>query len=463
VPRKSGLLRLSLSAVLIATAMAVAEPDPFTSPDAPSPHTASAASDAAPSAGSIGDVTAGFRDRVSELLVVAIDVAADLSAEAAAESADEAKPRLTKKERKAAKKEREAARKARKRAKQRAKPSTQRRLKLVKTFSGGLAPKSIVSAQNGRIFAMNMMYGHTVTVFNNRFKRIKTIPDTVDLSKFGFKQQRGQVQGAPVEAALNRKTGKMYVSNYSMYGPGFANQGFDLCTPRDRIDRSFVYEIDIKSLRKTDVIRVGKVPKHMAVTPNGRYLLVGNWCSWDISVVDLRKGKEVRRIEAGVAPRGMAFSPNGRTAYVTLVGEDRILVIDMKTFKVKRDIAGIGKRPRHLIMSPDGRFLYITVQGADKKKRADGRILKYDTRKRKVVARSKPLVEPRTTVMSRDGLSLYVVDYHPGKIVKLRAGNLKVIEDKWLGYHPIGVTYDLATDKLWVAGYGGNVWVLADR
>ena len=135
----------------------------------------------------------------------------------------------------------------------------------------------------------------------------------------------------------------------------------------------------------------------------------------------------------------------------------------MKTFKVKREITDIGKRPRHLVMSPEGRFLYITVQGEDKKKRADGRILKYDTRKRKIVGRSKPLVEPRTTVMSRDGRSIYVVDYHPGKIVKLRASNLKVIEDKWLGYHPIGVTYDLATDKLWVAGYGGNVWVLADR
>jgi YVTN family beta-propeller protein len=347
--------------------------------------------------------------------------------------------------------------------KKRQKASTKRRLKLVKTITGGLSPKSIVADQRGRYYAMNMMYNHTITVFNRRYKRVKTIDDSIDLSKYGYRQFDEKVQGAPVEAAVSPDRKRIYVSNYSMYGPGFRNQGFDLCKSSDRIDRGFVYEINTRTLRKTDAIQVGDVPKYLAVSPDGRYLLVGNWCSWDISVVDLRKNKEIRRIDAGVAPRGIAFSPNSKTAYVTLVGEDRILVIDMKSFKVRRDIAGIGERPRHLVMSPNGRYLYITVQGKDRKNRADGRILKYDTRRKKIVTRSKALVEPRTTVMSDDGKSLYVVDYYPGTLVKLRTGNLKTIQDKYLGYHPIGVTYDNASDKLWVSGYGGSVWVLKDR
>jgi DNA-binding beta-propeller fold protein YncE len=148
---------------------------------------------------------------------------------------------------------------------------------------------------------------------------------------------------------------------------------------------------------------------------------------------------------------------------VTLVGEDKILVIDMKNFKITREIRAIGERPRHLVMSPDGRYLFITVQGKDEPGNADGRILKYDTRKRRVVARSKPLVEPRTTVMADDGKSLYVVDYHPGTIVKLKASDLATLDSKYLGYHPIGVTYDNESDKVWVAGYGGSVWVLKDK
>jgi YVTN family beta-propeller protein len=342
-------------------------------------------------------------------------------------------------------------------------PADKRRLTLVRMISGGMAPKSIVSDQQGRVYAMNMMYGHTITVFDKHYKRIKDISDSVVLARFGYPRYQAEVLGAPVEGAVSPDGKRLYVSNYSMYGPGFGHPGFDLCTPSDRIDPSFVYAISTRTLTKTDVIQVGEVPKYLAVTPDGRRLLVGNWCSWDLSVVDLETGREVRRIPAGVAPRGIAYSPNGRIAYVSLVGEDRILVIDMQRLRVMRDIRGIGVAPRHLVMSPSGRYLYITSEGKDKPKRLDGVVLKYDLRKRRVVGRSKPLVEPRTTVISDDGRALYVVDYHAGTIVKLATRDLRVLQEKYLGYHPIGVTYDKPSDKVWVAGYGGQVWVLKDR
>ena len=450
--RKSLLLGIALSFALVASAGATFETIGFRAPDALISGTASAASDSAVPGHDGDPVRLGVaarraRDTVEAMLGVALATTGELAG--AADS--EATPKTKK------------SKQDWKRQKREAKPSNKRRLKLVTTITGGLTPKSIVSAQNGKVFAMNMMYNHTITVFNRRHKRIKTIDDSIDLSKFGYKQYDHKVRGAPVEAALDPRRKRMYVSNYSMYGPGFRDQGFDLCKASDKIDRSFVYQISTRTLRKTDAIEVGEVPKYLAVTPNGRYLLVGNWCSWDISVVDLRKGKEIRRIDAGVAPRGMAFSPNSKTAYVTLVGEDKVLVIDMRTFKIKREIDGVGERPRHLVMSPGGRYLYITVQGEDKKRKVDGRILKYDTRKQKVVATSEWLTEPRTTVMSDDGKSIYVVDYYPGTLVKLRASDLKVLQTKYLGFHPIGVTYDDASDKLWVSGYGGSVWVLKDR
>lgn len=378
------------------------------------------------------------------------------------------KPALTRKERQQARRKAErTARRERRAARQErrdATPSTEKRLQLVRTIrGGGLTPKSIVADQRGHFYAMNMMYNHTISVFDRRYKLVKTIDDAVDLGKFGFRGHPGKVDGAPVEAAVSPDGKRVYVSNYSMYGPGFRNPGFDLCTSSDKIDRGFVYEIGTRSLRKLDAIRVGKVPKFLAVSPDGRHLLVGNWCSWDVSVVDLRKNEEVQRIKAGVAPRGIAFSPNSKTAYVTLVGEDSILVIDMRTFKVRRHIRGLGTRPRHLVMSADGRFLYVTSQGADKRRRRDGQLFKYDIRKRKVVERSRPLIEPRTTVMSDDGKSLYVVDYHSGTLLKLATRNLNVIDEVKLGYHPIGVTYDDVSDKVWVAGYGGQIWVLRDR
>jgi DNA-binding beta-propeller fold protein YncE len=202
----------------------------------------------------------------------------------------------------------------RKRERGSSRPADRRRLHLVQTISGGIAPKSIVSDQQGRVYAMNMMYGHTITVFDRHYKRVKDITDTIDLSRYGYRGYPEPVQGAPAEAAVSPDGRKIYVSNYSMYGPGFKHPGFDLCKASDRIDRSFVYEIGTRSLRKTAAIEVGEVPKYLAISPNGRTMLVGNWCSWDISVVDLRERREVARIPAGVAPPGIAVTPNRRKA-----------------------------------------------------------------------------------------------------------------------------------------------------
>ena len=42
---------------------------------------------------------------------------------------------------------------------------------------------------------MNMMYSHTITVFNQRYKRAKVIDDSVDLSKFGYQAVRAEGPG----------------------------------------------------------------------------------------------------------------------------------------------------------------------------------------------------------------------------------------------------------------------------
>ena len=56
-------------------------------------------------------------------------------------------------------------------------------------------------------------------------------PRPVDLSTLGFPEHPGVVQGGPVEAAFSPDGRDVYVSNYSMYGPGFAHPGDDTCSP----------------------------------------------------------------------------------------------------------------------------------------------------------------------------------------------------------------------------------------
>ena len=141
------------------------------------------------------------------------------------------------------------------------------RLRRLAVIRGSISPKSVVATQTGLVFAQNMMYRHTMTVYNRRGQLVKTISDRVVLSRYGFPAYPVAVNGAPVEAAVAPDGRHMYVSQYSMYGPGFAHPGWDTGWVNDVIDRSFVYEISTTTLRITRIIRVGPVPKAVGVSP----------------------------------------------------------------------------------------------------------------------------------------------------------------------------------------------------
>jgi len=185
------------------------------------------------------------------------------------------------------------------------------RLRRLAVIRGSISPKSVVATQTGLVFAQNMMYRHTMTVYNRRGKLVKTIRDRVVLATFGYPAWRSAVNGAPVEAAVAPDGRHVYVSQYSMYGRGFGHPGWDTGWVNDVIDRSFVYEIDTTTLRITRIFRVGPVPKAVGVSPDGKWLLVGNWTHRDVSLVNLATGREVRRIVVGGNPRGIAFAPDG--------------------------------------------------------------------------------------------------------------------------------------------------------
>jgi DNA-binding beta-propeller fold protein YncE len=271
---------------------------------------------------------------------------------------------------------------------------------------------------------------------------VNTIPDTVDLSEFGFEEYEGEHRGAPVEAAFSPDGRYAYASNYSMYGPGFGRPGSDSCSPASGYDDSFVYRIDTSTLEIDRVIEVGSVPKFVAVTPDDRFVLVGNWCSYTLSVISVTKAREVRRVELGRYPRGIAASPDAKTAYVAVMGTANIARVDLENFDVDW-IEGVGAGPRHLTIDAGGRYLYATLNW-------DGTVAKIDLRKTEVVARAATGTAPRSMAIADDGNSLYVVSYHSTTVSKVRTRDMKVIQTVETDHHPIGITYDAQTGQVWV-------------
>jgi YVTN family beta-propeller protein len=333
-------------------------------------------------------------------------------------------------------------------------PSSQRTLRLATTITGPITPKSVVASGKGIVFAQNMMYEHTMTVYDRSGAFLKTIPDSVDLTSLGVPGHPGLSKGAPVEAAFSPDRKYVYVSNYSMYGAGFGPEGSDTCSPASGFSPSFVYRVNVASLTVDKVIGVGQVPKYVAVTPDNKYLLVTNWCSYDMSVIDTKTGVEIKRIPLGPYPRGIAVTPDSATAYIAVMGTRDIAKLDLNTLNLDW-IRGVGNGPRHVVMDPAGHFLYATLN-------ADGQVAKIDIATNQVVAKVATGSEPRSMAISADGLSLYVVNYNSNTISKLASSDLHVLQVVHVPSHPIGITYDPSTSKVWVASYSGAILVFND-
>jgi len=320
------------------------------------------------------------------------------------------------------------------------------------TLMGHLAPKSIGHSGTGLFFVQNMMYAHTITVFDRNFRLVKTIDDAVSLKDLGAWDQDGLYRGAPVEVAFSQSGRHAWVTNYQMYGPGFTDAGSDRCSPSPSLPPSFVYRIDMDALVIDGAVRVGPVPKYIAITPDDRLVLVTNWCGDDLSVVDAARLMEIRRVPLGRYPRGIAVDGACRFAYVAVMGSLDVARVDLADFSVAW-IKGVGRSLRHLVLSPQDDILYVTLNG-------DNAVARVSLADGRVTGRAFTGKAPRSMALSVDGAWIYVVNYHSDTVAKVRAADMSVVHALRTDPHPIGIACDPATGEVWVTCYGGSVMVL---
>ncbi len=198
------------------------------------------------------------------------------------------------------------------------------------------------------------------------------------------------------------------------------------------------------------------MPKFVAVTPDDRLVLVANWCSFDLSVVDAAAGTEVARIPLGRHPRGIAVHPDGTEAFVAVMGSRDIARVDLGSLRVAGWFRGVGASPRHLVLSPDGATLYASLNG-------EGRLAKIDVATGRVLAKVATGRAPRSMAIAEDGGALYVVNYHSDTVAKVTTADMAVVQTVGVPARPIGITYDPAEARVWVSSYSGWITVFEDR
>lgn len=168
-----------------------------------------------------------------------------------------------------------------------------------------------------------------------------------------------------------------------------------------------VVAIDLKTRKIAWRVKVdGYRADHMALSPDGRRLLVSASTARNVNVIDTRRGRIVARFPSGDQPHENNFSRDGRLIYHASIGtvysptddpsEDAIKgervfeIIDARTYEVKRRIVmgpklaefgrpGMSSAVRPMAIAPGERFVYFQLSFLFG-------IVQYDLREDRVVA-----------------------------------------------------------------------------
>src|SRR5438045_7289 len=84
-----------------------------------------------------------------------------------------------------------------------------------------------------------------------------------------------------------------------------------------------------------------------------------------VSLVDLKQMKELSRFNVGKEPYGVAVSQDGKTLIVGVEGEEKVKFFDTKDLKLKGELT-IGKMFHdHIMLTKDGKHFLVAEYGSD--------------------------------------------------------------------------------------------------
>src|SRR5271166_2041932 len=122
--------------------------------------------------------------------------------------------------------------------------------------------------------------------------------------------------------------------------------------------------VDMTSESETRRIPVLREPHHVALSPDGRDLLVGDTVGNEMLFLDPATGAVKRRLPVA-DPYQLGFSPNGKVLTVTGLARNQVDVYDAATMTLLKRFP-LASMPSHLAYAPDSRTVYVSLQGTDR-------------------------------------------------------------------------------------------------
>jgi len=344
--------------------------------------------------------------------------------------------------------------------------------------------KSVLFNSNGsRLYAMNLE-GLSVYEFDQASRKV--------VRQFKFKPTKGMgwdyekdtiipsLQEKPVEACLSHDDKILWVSLHNAGGivpiwldPISSNHKIATGNRKanDRMEDSTAKKITVVYPGKTDrdsfmvpLIKTGKTPKIISKTADSRYLLVSNWHSYTVSVLEMDKdrypfAKLVSTIRVPAIPRGIVVDDKNKKSYVAIMGGATLAVINNETWKKDTNI-NVATNPRHIVMDTSG-HIFVSYNSL-------GKIACLDAATGNTIFTASTHGKPRTIILSKNQKFLFATCYSNDTVdvFKINADGFTKINSLPCKGHPVGVDLYEDDDKLeaWVCSYTyGTISVFSFR
>jgi DNA-binding beta-propeller fold protein YncE len=122
--------------------------------------------------------------------------------------------------------------------------------------------------------------------------------------------------------------------------------------------------VDMTTQKEVRRIPTLREPHHVALTPDGRSLLVGDTAGNQIMFLDPSTGEVQRRLPI-TDPYQLGFSPDGKFLTVAGLARNQVDIYDATTMKLLKRFPVVAT-PSHLNYSPDSSTVFVSLQDSDK-------------------------------------------------------------------------------------------------
>ncbi len=218
---------------------------------------------------------------------------------------------------------------------------------------------------------------------------------------------------------------------------------------KDRIMVLHAEDLRVKRRLATD-----RVPKQIALSPDGKTLYSANWSGGSVTALDLASGR-AEHIKTGRHTRGVTVSRDGATVYAAVFGTGRIAVIDATTRAVTSQIDACRK-PRHVVVTRDDKYVLASCFG--------GRdVLVISRQSNAITRRVRVGRAPKTIALSPDGRFAVTANEKAASISIVDLSTWKTDTLALEAEQPCGVAVSPDGRRIFVTARGSDELIVLER